>query len=333
MDGGEALIGGLRFGLRGARIHDALLRELHRILLPHRRRLLDALIHRRLRIGGLISFVVTVAAIAHQIDHDVAMEFLAIQHREPHRSQARLGIIRIDVDDGHIKALGQIAGVVGGAAFARVCREADLVVENQVERAAGRVAAQPREVERFGDDALAGERGVAVQQHGQRDLDVVFRCRAGPIRLVGAGAALDDRIHRFEMAGIGRKRHGHVGAARRVVHTFRAVVILHVTGPGRGPFVLRRFLFAAALEFREDRFVRDVHDVRQHVQPPAMRHADDRLASPMRGRQLDHEIQHRHGHVEPFDRKPLLAEISLVQEALERVHRRETRQQLLLPVG
>jgi len=51
------------------------------------------------------------------------------------------------------------------------------------------------------------------------------------------------------------------------------------------------------------------------------------------GRQLDHEIQHRHGHVEPFDGKPLLAEISLVQEALERVHRRETRQQLLLSVG
>ena len=273
----------------------------------------------------------TVAAIADQIDHDVAMEFFAIHHREPHRRQARLGIVGIDVDDRHIKAFGQIARVVGGATLARVRGEADLVVENQVQRAARRVSAQPREIKSLGDHALARERRVAVQEHRQRDVDVVFRRGGGPIRLVGARAALDNGIHRFEMARIGRQLDRNVRAGGGVVHPFRAVVVLHVAGPGGRPFVLRRLLFAAALEFGEDRFVRDVHDVRQHVEPPAVRHADDRLASPVRSGELDGEIEHRDGQVESFDRKPLLTEVGLVQEALERVHSREPRQQLLLP--
>ena len=117
-----------------------------------------------------------------------------------------------------------------------------------------------------------------------------------------------------------------------MVDPFRAVVVLHVARPGGRPFVLGRLLFAAALKLREDRFVRDVHHVRQHVEPAAVRHADDRFARAMRGGELDREIEHRHGHVEPFDRESLLAEVRLVEEALERVHGGQTCQQLLLPV-
>ena len=36
-----------------------------------------------------------------------------------------------------------------------------------MDRAAGPVALELREVERLGDDALAGEGGVAVDEHGQ----------------------------------------------------------------------------------------------------------------------------------------------------------------------
>ncbi len=45
--------------------------------------------------------------------------------------------------------------------------EADLVVDDDVDRAAGAVAAQLREVERLGHDALAGERSVAVDEQRQ----------------------------------------------------------------------------------------------------------------------------------------------------------------------
>ena len=53
----------------------------------------------------------------------------------------------------------------------------------------------------------------------------------------------------------------------------------------------------------------------------------------MRGGELDREIEHRDGHVEAFDREPLLAEVGFVEEALECVHGGQTREQLLLAIG
>ena len=44
--------------------------------------------------------------------------------------------------------------------------EAELVVDDDVHRAAGAVAGQARQVERLGHHALAGEGGVAVDEHG-----------------------------------------------------------------------------------------------------------------------------------------------------------------------
>ena len=89
------------------------------------------------------------------------------------RPRARLGVVGVDVDDRDVEALGEVARVARRAALARVGREADLVVRDQVQRAAGRVAVERREVERLGDDALAGERRVAVDQDRQRDRRVV----------------------------------------------------------------------------------------------------------------------------------------------------------------
>jgi hypothetical protein len=48
----------------------------------------------------------------------------------------------------------------------RVGGEADLVVDDEADRAAGAVARQAGEVEGLLDDALTGERGVAVDGDG-----------------------------------------------------------------------------------------------------------------------------------------------------------------------
>ena len=63
-------------------------------------------------------------------------------------------------------------------------READLVVRDDVDRAAGRVALEPVQIQRLGDDALAGKRGVAVNQDRQHGVGIEHR-RAG---LTGVGA-------------------------------------------------------------------------------------------------------------------------------------------------
>ncbi|HZC74875.1 MAG TPA: hypothetical protein VE220_02780, partial [Gaiellaceae bacterium] len=71
------------------------------------------------------------------------------------------------MDDRDVEALGEVARVAGRAAAFRIGREADLVVGDQVERAARRVAGERLEIERLGDASLAGERRVAVDQHGE----------------------------------------------------------------------------------------------------------------------------------------------------------------------
>ena len=58
-----------------------------------------------------------------------------------------------------------------------------------------------------------------------------------------------------------------------------------------------------------------------------MRHADHHVARAALGRALDREVEHRHQHVHALDREPLLAEIGLVQELLERLHLGEPLQQ------
>ena len=58
-----------------------------------------------------------------------------------------------------------------------------------------------------------------------------------------------------------------------------------------------------------------------------MGHADDHFARALLGRQLEHQVEHRHQEIDAFDREALLAQVRLVEEALERFHRDESVEQ------
>ena len=97
---------------------------------------------------------------------------------------------------------------------ARVLRdggEADLVVDDDVDRAAGRVALEARQVQRLGDDALAHERRVAVDEERHHAAALAI---AAPV-LLGAHAALDDRVHELEVARVEGEREVHLAARAR----------------------------------------------------------------------------------------------------------------------
>ena len=150
-------------------VFDQLLRE----LLADGRMLGDLRGHQRLRVGGLVLLVVSVPAIADKVDHDVALEPATECEREPDRRDRRLGIVGVDVDDRDVEPFCEVARVARRAPFARIGREADLVVRDHVQRAAGRVAVERRQVQRLGDLALARERRVSVNQDRERDARVV----------------------------------------------------------------------------------------------------------------------------------------------------------------
>ncbi len=118
----------------------------------------------------------------------------------------------------------------------------------------------------------------------------------------------------------------------RDVGAFGAMVVLHVAGAALGR-ELAGLDMAAPFELGEDRLVWPAHGVRQHVEPPAVRHADHHLAGARIGGALDGEIEHRHQHVHALDREALVAEIRLVEEPLERLHLGEPLEQPLLVGG
>jgi hypothetical protein len=96
------------------------------------------------------------------------------------------GVVAVHVQDRRLDHLGHVGAVQGGTAVARIAGgEADLVVDDHVHRAAGAVAAGLREVQRLHHDALARERGVAMDQHRHHLLRLgvaapVWRARTEP---------------------------------------------------------------------------------------------------------------------------------------------------------
>ena len=76
--------------------------------LSHRRVLLDHLVHRWLRVGGLVGLVVPEAPVADQVDEDVVPELLTERERQPHRGDARSHVVGVDVDDRDVEALGEV---------------------------------------------------------------------------------------------------------------------------------------------------------------------------------------------------------------------------------
>ena len=119
----------------------------------------------------------------------------------------------------------------------------------------------------------------------------------------------------FEVAGVGRERHRDL-AGRRLARALGAEVVLDVAGAALrvGRDGLER---ALALELAEDRLVGTAEHVREHVQAPAVRHAEHDLVSAFLRGEPDRLVEHRDHHVEPLDRELLLAEERPAQVALE----------------
>ena len=130
--------------------------------------------------------------------------------------------------------------------------------------AAGVEAARLRQLQGLHDDALAREGRIAVDLHRQH---LVAARIAAPL-LARARRAFDHRVHDLEMRGIERQRHVHI-ARRGFQVGGESLVILHVARTAQfGEVVL-------ALEFAEQILRRFAEQVHQHIEPAAMRHADD----------------------------------------------------------
>ena len=163
-------------------------------------------------------------------------------------------VVGVDVDDRDVEALGEVRGPVGRAAVVRVGREADLVVRDQVDRAADAVA-----VERLAGSASRPRRpGPGTRRRRgctSGSADEVRGARAGP------GASSARRARAPTTTGFTYSRWRRVA---HQVHEDRAAVGQHAGRPAsRGGTSRRRAALrescprrgSSALELGEDRLV------------------------------------------------------------------------------
>ena len=137
-------------------------------------------------------------------------------------------------------------------------------------RAAGAVRIQARQVERFRDNTFARKRGVSVNRHRNHRRLVAFGGDAWHA-LQRTGDTFHDGIDDLQMRRIWHKTQAHIAS----IHRAGAVVtevILHIAGSVVIAVIVSPF------EFREECFERLAHHVGEHVQPATMRHTDDNLA-------------------------------------------------------
>ena len=269
----------------------------------------DRLVHQRLGERRLVALVVAEAPVAEHVDDDRRLERLPELGRDLGGIDHRLGIVAVHMEDRRLDHLGDVGRIRRRARVARIGREADLVVDDEMHGAAGAVAAQAGEAEAFRDHALPGERRVAVDQ--QRHHHGAVLAGGAVVVLLGAHLAERDRHHDLEMRRVGGEREMHLVAVELAVRR-GAEVILHVAGAFD---VARRR--RAALELVEDHAVRLLHHLRQHVEPAAMRHADDDLLHAERAAALDDLLERRDHRFAAVEAEALGAGEFQVAEILE----------------
>ncbi len=269
----------------------------------------DQVVHQRLGERRVVRLVVPPPPVADQVDDHVLPELLPVGEREPAHPHDRLRVVAVHVEDRRLDHPGDVRAVHARPGVLRRGGEADLVVDHDVHGAAGPVAAQLRQVERLRDHSLAGEGRVAVDEHGQHGeagLALVDEVLLGPDH------ALQHRVDRLQVTGVGDQRGADRGPVGGHEVAVGAQVVLHVTGAVHAARV------QVSLELAEDLRVRLADDVRQHVQPAAVGHADHGLIHLLAGGLGQHGIEQRDQRLGALEREPALPDELGLQEHLER---------------
>ena len=268
----------------------------------------DFPVEERLREGGLVGLVVAVLAIAIHVDHDVAGPLGAEGEGELRDHTDGLGVVTVDVKNRGLDHLRDVGAVARGAGVAGLGGEADLVIDDKVEGAAGLVAGELGELECLGDDALTGERRVTVDEE-REDAIAVFHGAADA--LAGAGFALDDGIDDFEVGRVGGEADLDRFAGGGVEDGLVAEMVFYITvaRDGFGQVVFGKL-------FEEDVEIFP-HDARQDIETTAVGHAHDDFFDADVRAVFDDGVDGGHHGFSALEGEAFLADVFGVEEAFE----------------
>ena len=104
-------------------------------------------------------------AVADQVDDDVALETLAEADRELDSVYSHFWIIGIYMEDRGFDDACDVGGVACRSGRFGGCGEADLIVDDEVNRPAGKVAGQMAQEKGFGNYSLSDEGRIPMDEN------------------------------------------------------------------------------------------------------------------------------------------------------------------------
>src|SRR5690606_26633227 len=112
-------------------------------------------------------------AVAEHVNHDVLIEDVAIIECETGNADTRLRVVAIHVEDGGLDGPGHIGGIRRASRIRRSRREADLIIDDDVDRPAGLVTAHQSRLERLYYHALVCGGSLSVYMNMNRVMKIV----------------------------------------------------------------------------------------------------------------------------------------------------------------
>ncbi len=270
----------------------------------HRRAVLDEAVHGGLGKVGLVPLVVAVAAVADDFNHHVGAEGLPVVQGQPRHMSRRLRVLAVDVKNRGRHHFGHVGGVEGRAGIGRKRGKTNLVVDDDVNGAAGPVPLQLGKVEGLGHHPLAREGGIAMNQNREHPL---VASSSGGI-LAGTTLPLHHRVHGLQVGGIEGQGEVDGAAGCHLPVTGEPLVVLNVAIPDDADVVGK---------LRKDVLQGLAEDVRQDIEPPPVGHPQDEIGDAMLRGPRHHHIQKRDEGLAPLQGKALLPQELAVEEFLE----------------
>lgn len=173
---------------------------------------------------------------------------------------------------------------------------------------AGAIAGELGKVQHFGNDALAGESGVTVNEDG----DDFFAFESViESALAGAGLTFDDGVDGFEVARVGGEHDADAIASFGLTDGFEAEVVFHVAiaSDHVGDVVLS--------EFVEENFEGFAEEVGEHAEAAAVGHAHDDFFAAESWQAFKDGAEGDEETFTAFDGEAFLADVAAVEETFE----------------
>mmetsp|Transcript_35677 Transcript_35677/g.77055 ORF Transcript_35677/g.77055 Transcript_35677/m.77055 type:complete len:551 (+) Transcript_35677:1574-3226(+) len=263
----------VQFGLAGDALRDELLGEeaLRAGVLR------DLLVELRLGVVGVQGLVVPEASVADDVQDHVGAPGLAPIGGELESSHDRGRIVAVAVEDWAFEGLAQVGAVHGGSVIDGVGREADLVVDHNVDGATDGEVADTLQLHGLVADALSGERSISVEED-RKDLLLVL-LGVARVELLRSGPAQGDGVDSLQVRRVGFEGHCGFLAVGELPDVRGAQVVLHIARKspiGRLHDVHQLVeVVVGALELSEHLHQGLADHVGEHVKTTSMGHAND----------------------------------------------------------